>query len=493
MRRSIVSSLGLVLVLAPLPSRALPAVPIPEQPGQGAAPVFEGAAVEADPAETFDPPRHPFMAPNGRSNMHNDAYMTDAYAWEGPLGHDTGVISTWLGLEECASLTFDSRDRIVTLCGTADGARLRLVDPTSLETLAILPLPPRSVRPGTTPLTDICAAGYFYLDDRDRAIVSTNTNQIWVVEIDQTPAFRVVETHDLLVHVPPPDCIVSVLPDWEGWLWFVTSRGTVGVIGPHSISSTAFTEPIFNSFAVDGTGGVFVVTDRALYRFDYDPGTYGPSITWREPYDRGTRVKPGQLSQGSGTSPTLVGEDLVAITDNAEPRMNVLLYRRAADVDGERLVCAEPVFADGASATENSVIAVGDSLVVENNYGYTGPPSTAGGASTSPGVARVDVDRDAGTCATAWISAEVVPTTVPKASVAAGLVYVYAKPPSASGVDAWYLTAIDIDTGETAWRRLTGRGYLYNNHYAPVSIGPDGAAYVGALGGLIRIADGSAS
>jgi hypothetical protein len=40
------------------------------------------------------------------------------------------------------------------------------------------------------------------------------------------------------------------------------------------------------------------------------------------------------------------------------------------------------------------------------------------------------------------------------------------------------------------YRRLTGTGYLYNNHYAPISIGPDGAAYVGSLGGLIRIADG---
>jgi hypothetical protein len=33
-------------------------------------------------------------------------------------------------------------------------------------------------------------------------------------------------------------------------------------------------------------------------------------------------------------------------------------------------VCETPVFTAGASATENSLIAVNDSLIVENNYGY---------------------------------------------------------------------------------------------------------------------------
>ena len=53
-----------------------------------------------------------------------------------------------------------------------------------------------------------------------------------------------------------------------------------------------------------------------------------PQVRWSATYDRGTRQKPGQLSQGSGTTPTLIGKDLVAITDNAEPRMNVLFYKR---------------------------------------------------------------------------------------------------------------------------------------------------------------------
>ena len=60
--------------------------------------------------------------------------------------------------------------------------------------------------------------------------------------------------------------------------------------------------------------------------------------------------------------------------------MKVLVYERATG----RFVCGEAVFADNASATDNSLVAVGDSLFVENNYGYTGPTSTLFGSTTSP-------------------------------------------------------------------------------------------------------------
>ena len=40
-----------------------------------------------------EPPRHPFMAPNGRSNLHNDGYQTDSYWIAGPLGRDMQVLS----------------------------------------------------------------------------------------------------------------------------------------------------------------------------------------------------------------------------------------------------------------------------------------------------------------------------------------------------------------------------------------------------------------
>ena len=70
-----------------------------------------------------------------------------------------------------------------------------------------------------------------------------------------------------------------------------------------------------------------------------------------------------------------------------------------------------------------------------------------------------------------------------------GLVYVYSKP-KGNLVDPWYVTAIDIRTGETRWSRLTGTGIQWNNHYASIYLGPDGALYVATIVGLIRVTDG---
>src|SRR5207253_7104885 len=95
---------------------------------------------------------------------------------------------------------------------------------------------------------------------------------------------------------------------------------------------------------------------------------------------------------------------------------------------GPRLLCAVPVFAPGMSATENSLIGTGDSLLVENNYGYTGPASVMNGATTEPGVTRIDVHAD-GDCGVRWTSSERVPSTVSKMSLADGLMYAYTKDP----------------------------------------------------------------
>ena len=81
------------------------------------------------------------------------------------------------------------------------------------------------------------------------------------------------------------------------------------------------------------------------------------------------------------------------------------------------------------------------------------------------------------------------PSVVPKLSLETGLVYTYVKPPDADS-DPWYLTALDFRTGETKWMALAGRGVGFNNNYAPITLGPDGSAYVGVIGGLVRLADG---
>jgi hypothetical protein len=90
-------------------------------------------------------------------------------------------------------------------------------------------------------------------------------------------------------------------------------------------------------------------------------------------------------------------------------------------------------------------------------------------------------------CRTAWTSNERAPSVVPKLSLANGLVYTYTHPPRSDGIDAWYLTTLDFRTGQTVYRRLAGTGFAFNNNYAPVTLGPDGTAYVGVLGGVVEL------
>ncbi|MGH2694439.1 MAG: two-component regulator propeller domain-containing protein [Actinomycetota bacterium] len=482
-----------VAVAGALPAAAshrVPAIPIPQDPDSPAK-GFVGRSAHPHPIRVQLPPRHPFMAPNGRSNIHNDAYMSDVYAGPGPLGSKVRVTSTFQ-MAECASLTFDTSGRILTICVGVEGPRLMLLNTETLDALASFPLPPRTFSGGANIFNDFSGGGYFYLDNRDRAVIPTNNRQIWVVGLTDAEYgyggehyFELDEVHDLSTVALPNEGILSVLPDYDGRIWFATSRGLVGYVDRKSgdVSSLRLEdETISNSFAVDEDGGVYIVSDRALYRFEKG-GEGRPAVRWRARYERGERQKPGQVNFGSGTTPTVLGERYVAITDNADPRMNVLVFDRRS---GEP-VCSEPVFAPKKGATDNSLIGIGDSLVVENNYGYTGPGAATQGASTQPGFARVDVES--GRCRTVWESEERAPSVVPKLSLRTGLIYTYTKEPRDDGDDAWYFTAIDFRTGKTVFKALAGTGLGFNNNWAPVSLSENGTAYVGALGGLVRLAD----
>ncbi len=462
------------------------AVPIPENPMDGAAEQFTGSPATPRPVKAKLPPRHPFMAPNGRSNLHNDAYQSDTYRQAGPLGRQISRTSTFLA-HECASVTFDSRGRIVTICVGLERPFLAVMDPQTLEVLDQMDLPPRTPSPGGA-FTDFSGGGYFYLDHRDRAVFPTTSRHLYVVQVTGTGELEMQRDYDLSAAVPSGDAIISALPDWDGLLWFASKRGIVGTLDFRSgrIRTHDTKEPNGNSFAVDNSGGVFIVTDEALYRFDATRRKR-PKVSWRRQYHNIGEIKPGQTQAGSGTTPTLLGRRWVAITDNADP-MNILVLNRRRGVK-RRLVCEISVFEKGAGNTDQSLIGVNRSLIVENNYGYSGPTATERGGVTEPGLERVRIDRDGRGCRRLWRSRERAPSVVPKLSLRAGLVYTYTKPPREDDIDAWYLTAIDYRSGRTVYKRLAGTGLGFNNNYAPVTIGPDGTAYVGVLGGLVALRD----
>lgn len=504
MRRLLLPSLALALLALAAPAFALP---IATDPRDLLLHPFTGAAVTAKPLPLQSIPQHPYMARNGGSNLHNDAYQSDAYNQAGPLGKNLKVSSTMF-MQDCGSVTFDKRGRIVTVCVGVTGATLRVLDPKTLQGIATYTLPNRE-QVGAFSFQNFSGGGYFYLDNADRAVVPTFTGHILTIKVDGNKLTKVRDID--LSAITQGSGIQSALPDWSNRLWFVTVSGKVGFITPggtiRSMSLPAG-ETIANSFAMDESGGVFIVSTHALYRFDTVAGK--PKVTWRKAYDRGSRVKPGQVSQGSGTTPTLIGSasskggGSVAITDNADPKMNVLVFRRGKAGPGPAL-CKQPVFEADKGSDENSLVSVPGGLIAENNYGYEGPipkDVTTRSPDTEPGIVRVDVNYRDGGCRIAWWNKTArIPTVVAKASLGSGLLYAYTHPsadelpwitppaPNVLAPESWFFTAFDLRTGKQVWSRLTGTNLGFNNNYAPVSIGPDGTAYVGTLGGLVRIAD----
>src|SRR5215208_5075485 len=155
---------------------AVAAPPIPQNQGDLAGlDLFTGHKAKPHSVAAPRVPRHPFMAANGRNAVHNDAYQTDTYRNSGPLGGSMRVFSQSIdgkgGLGSCGiTIAFDKRGRLVTTCISATSVELRLMKP-DLTNVATHALPPRVIPPGVNPFQSPGGA-YFYVDNKDRAVVS---------------------------------------------------------------------------------------------------------------------------------------------------------------------------------------------------------------------------------------------------------------------------------------------------------------------------------
>lgn len=490
----IVVCVALGLYIESDPDRATPTE-------QANVPKFIGAAAVAKPvAEALAAPQiqHPFLASSGINGMHNDSAQSDAYRWAGPMGNNLEVSTKQFHriLGSCVSQTFDRQGRMIGTCVTPFGVTLVARDPDSLEILA------RQNITRWLPIGQKFSGGvYFHLDHEDRVLLATNELEIqrWAL-VSEGAGFRwkleqSLPIADTLNAVrKEKHLVIDVIPDWQGNYWFITRAGLIGVVDRQGnngralpLSEDGRREGIDNALAV-GEHGVFVVSDHAMYSFKRGPQG---DITqqWREAYDRGQSPKLGTMGHGSGTTPTLMANNYVAITDNADGQIHVVVYAQEAR-EGSQQVCAQGVFPAGKGASENSLAVVGDSLIVENNFGYFGPKNTP---NAEPGIALVKVLGEQQGCELAWENLNLSsPSAVPKVSLASGLVYFYTRDKgNPDDLHAWYFTAVDVATGELVFKQLTGVGWLFNNHYGSITISPDGVAYIGMMGGLVKIKDGN--
>jgi hypothetical protein len=454
------------------------------------------AARAAAPLPPTNAPENPYMAANPNSNIHDDTWMTDTYDRAGPVGRN---LQTQQGLYPpslCGSLAFDTAGRIVSVCPSLVTPPVaRIIDPKTLSVLGSYTMPSAPDPAGTKAYQNFTGGGYFFLDRQDRLWSATKTSHLFVLaEQPGGTGFDKVADYDLTSVLTSDERVTSALPDFQGRIWFVSKKdGKVGILDPKTgkLAVMQLGEEVENSFAVD-RNAVYIVSDKRMYRFSVRAGR--PHVDWKVTYRNSGIVKPSQVDAGSGTTPTILRGGFVAITDNADP-MDVVVYRTALKLKKgrHRVVCQVPVFGKGASATENSLLGTGRSLIVENNYGYQDPFSPSLTANlTTPGFARVDINKQGTGCRKVWTNTtDASPTVVPKLSTKTGLIYAYDHQDDGSGSPAWMWTAIDYRTGANVFRTTASTNSLGgNNNYAGLAIGPDGTAYLGTLGGMEALRDG---
>ena len=286
--------------------------------------------------------------------------------------------------------------------------------------------------------------------------------------------------------------MVATMPDWKGRIFFATKGGRVGTIDPATGASGPAPSPgeaIFNSLAADETGAVYVVTDHRLLTAVADSDRAARRCAGQRRTTGARGRSPGSSPRARARRPTLIGKDLVAITDNAEPRMNVLFYKRDGSATN-RLICKAPGLRrrrlrdreqpgrGGPLGHRREQLRLRGPAV---HHARAGPPPRASRASMLEDDAlprRLDEQRHRADLGAEGLAGQRAGLRLLEEGVDARL------------DDSWYFTAIDVRTGRTQWLQRTGNGIQWNNHYASIYLGPDGAAYMPTMAGLVRFKDG---
>jgi hypothetical protein len=443
------------------------------------------------------PPHNPYAGPDGTATMHGDTGSSDTTPLPGP-GAGT-LTSKRVALQSaCPTVLVGYDGYPVALC-TPIFTRVptvHLLDPATGKSLAELALPKGSLLGGV----------YAYLDQDDRLVAVDGDRRLVRVAHRRTAEggweLYLARTLSLAGAVPEGDAVTGVSPDWQGRVWFATGGGTVGTADDRTGEVRAVRLPegerVENSIST-APGGTAVTTTHATYLLD--TGQDGaPRVRWRAAYDRGPARKPGQLSWGSGSTPTFfgprTGTEYLAVVDNASPTVHLQVLRADTGVP----LCAPEVLGASGSGSENSPIGAGRSVFVASTYGYPYPAVPEGAGESVPasadfagGLSRVDVNSEGTACEVRW-ETSVRSAAVPRLSTADGLLHTVLRGSVLPGddsttiLDPYAYAQIDPATGKVVRRHLLGATSLFDTLQMVGSIAPGGVVYQGTITGVVRIA-----
>lgn len=467
-------------------------------------------------AEIIFAPR-PTPTPNsgvdGATTLHGDAASSDTTPFTGPGRQKLKRTKTFLGAA-CPTLLQRSDGHFMVLCTSlfSRAPMVHLIDKINGKSLAQITLPAGELLNGV----------YAYMDNHDRVIMVDGDSNILQISANNTGTGKTgwTLTQSPLISLAPEldkyckltgkadgcDGVVSLSPGSHNTIWFVSRYSVVGIVSTttHTTQSIKLSESeeIHNSLSTTADGRAAVVTDHALYLLS-ESTQQQPFVLWRHTYDRGSGRKPGQLSYGSGATPTFfgptTGTDYVTITDNADGQMSLII--RDASINGSgNIICEKKLFSQSQSGTENSAIAIGRSIFVTSTYGYPYPAPAVQNAAEPidsstdfhGGITRIDVNLTENGCNIIWVNS-LRSAAVPKLSTTDHYIYTVErrsprKNEKITLFDAYYFVVIDAHTGNVINTTNIGWGPLDDTLQTAGNISSEGTVFwQGRLGGITRI------
>lgn len=454
--------------------------------------------------------------------MHQDGGNDGSEDFPGPLGNNTNVTTAVSPLKV---FLWDKEGNMIAGFGEQTSSSvlfgLAFVDKNTLEIQSNWTAPPnQTLNLSYMELT---------LED-DMVVVSSKQGQIYVLQSsceNNEPILSLIRSINLTSVLEPGELLLNSMFDASGNIWFTTGgflKQTAQAPGDPEQNSTTIgyiessgtihsmhipNQMIENGMAINGNM-IYLVTgpsgaddhaDAIGYMYALTSGSENSITTvWNTTYSAGDGRKPGAFARGSGSTPTLLHDQYVVITDNANNQINLLIYHQNATAN--QTVCSVPIFQPGAGNNDVGALAHLDDdtygIVLMNNY--NAPPLYSGGdingpfnnlSATAAETIRVDVKADGSGCDVAW-DTPITIQSVPVMSTQTGLMYGYTQDVELAdlGLYEWYVAALDWKTGKVVWEIRTGAGGSFNDNYLPGALGPDGTFYQGVLDGVVMVRDG---
>ena len=450
-------------------------------------------------------PQNPGMGENNYSSGHQDSYCSESVGLTGPTSKKLKLITQYNPYGFTSIMACNANNQMVAI--SFIGEFFLVVFDSDCHIIS-------STKFGR--YSGSFAGGYFYLNNDYDAIVTTGSR----LECYPTACVpQKSEVYSLEAKWKSADIIREVTGNIKGNtlysalpIWGQTNLYWCLLAGDYDTSSGELQSPAYmaaveivpdakkvdgcttkvkgylklenqwnnNTFSVDDTGAAYFVTNVMksktvpadfgnLFCVIYDSAKSTVVAKWIYPYKSCGLLKTGQKNIGSGTTPTvMVGDDgtkSVAITDNANPRMNVVVV----DCESGKLIAEKPVFSKMRSADEASLIGVNNRVVVENNFGHTIDYPYSQLVSNEPGMDLIEVLPSTKSAETIWNNERTTFFGMSMLARKSGIIFAY------SG--AWYETisttegpeysviAIDAYDGRIIWRIPVGRGFKYCHEY----------------------------